>query len=201
MIYLMRHGEIQKRGQQDLVGQIDLPLSDAGLRQAHAWSVALQSTQFERICCSDLQRTRRMAEIVAGNRNQAIDKVPQLREINLGAWDGISLHDLHARFPGEWDKRGADVAGYRPPGGESFADLQARVVPVFLEIAGQAHSDVLIVAHAGVIRVIICHILDVPLSNLFRIGQDYAGLNMIKPQGDSFLLVAMNLPVPANGMP
>ena len=201
MIYLMRHGEIRKQGEQDLVGQIDLPLSDTGLRQAYSWSVELQLKQFERIYCSDLQRTRRMAEIVAGDRNQPVEKVPQLREINLGAWDGISIRDLKARFPGEWDRRGEDVAGYRPPGGESFADMQARVVPAFLEIAGEAQSDVLVVAHAGVIRVIICHILDVPLSNLFRIGQDYAGLNKIKRQGDSFLLVAMNLPVPANGIP
>jgi probable phosphoglycerate mutase len=193
MIYLMRHGEIEKRSELQLVGQVDVPLTDAGLRQAHNWRKNLQTTQFERIYSSDLQRCRLTAEILAQDRNQSVVTLRQLREINLGEWDGISRIDVDARFPGEWSKRGADLAEYRPPTGESFTDLQARVVPVFLDIMEQTQSHALIVAHAGVNRVIICHILGVPLTNVFRIGQDYACLNKIQRKGDLLQVVAMNL--------
>jgi len=198
MIYLMRHGEIEKQGEQQLVGQVDVPLTDAGLLQARNWRTELRSTQFERIYSSDLQRTRRTAEILAQDRDQPVVTLPQLREINLGQWDGLSRGDVESRYPGEWSKRGADLSEYRPPSGESFADLQARVVPAFLDIVEQAQSDVLIVAHAGVNRVIICHILGAPLTNVFRIGQDYACLNKIQRMGDLIQLVAMNVQLHEN---
>lgn len=201
MIYLLRHGEIERQSDKQLIGQVDVPLTDAGLRQAHNWSKELRSTNLERIYASDLQRCRLTAEILAQDRDQSVDLLPQLREISLGEWDGLSRHEVEERFPGEWGKRGADLAGYRPPAGESFADLQARVVPAFLGIIEQAQSDVLIVTHAGVNRVILCHILGAPLTNVFRIGQDYACLNKIQKKGDLIQVVAMNLQLHVNEIP
>ncbi len=197
----MRHGEITRQSEQQLVGQVDVPLSRTGLLQAQSWCKELRATNFERIYSSDLQRTHRTAETLAQERNQSVVTLPQLREINLGEWDGLSRRDVDARFPGEWSKRGANLEAYRPPTGESFADLQERVVPIFLDIMEKAHSDVLIVAHAGVNRVIICHILGVPLNNVFRIGQDYACLNKIQRKNDLFQLVAMNLQLNPDGIP
>ena len=198
MIYLLRHGEPVRQSERQLVGQIDIPLSDVGIIQAQGWCKELRATQFEHIYSSDLERARRTAELVGQGRNQPVESLPQLREINLGEWDGLTFRDVEARFPGEWSKRGANLDRYRPPKGESFADLQARVVPAFLEIVEHAQSDVLVVAHAGVNRVIICHILDAPLTNVFRIGQDYACLNKIQPTGDRLQLVAMNLQLEAS---
>ena len=193
MIYLMRHGEISSHGNARLVGQIDVPLSGNGLYQAEQWRDELSSMRFERICCSDLDRTRRTAEIIAQRQDRPVEALEVLREINLGEWDGIAKSRLDSQFPGEWAKRGADLPGYRPPRGESFSDLQARVVPVFHEIEQHAHSDVLIVAHAGVNRVILCHVLGMPLGNLFRIDQGFACLNIIRRTGSTLQLVAMNL--------
>lgn len=201
MIYLMRHGQIRSQGEKRLVGQVDIPLSPNGLQQAQRWHQKLKSIEFERICCSDLERTRHTAKVVAQGRNQAVEALGKLREINLGDWDGISVRDLEARFPGEWAKRGANLSGYRPPNGESFADMEARVVPVFQEIEQSARSDVLIVAHAGVNRVILCHVLGMPLANLFRLGQNFACLNIIGRAGGAPQVIAMNVSSRALDMP
>jgi alpha-ribazole phosphatase len=195
MIYLMRHGEISVPGEKLLVGQIDLPLSEQGLRQAHIRSDELLSVEFERIFSSDLLRTRQTAEIIARGRKQPVQTVAELREIDLGEWDGISRDELETRFPDEWGKRGADLEGYKPPHGESFSDLQARAMPAFLHIVKQTRSNTLIVAHAGVNRVILCHVLGMPLANLFRLGQSFACLNLMHWNGNSLQLQGMNLPL------
>ncbi|MBI5896369.1 MAG: histidine phosphatase family protein, partial [Desulfobacterales bacterium] len=90
------------------------------------------------------------------------------------------------------ERRGRDLEGYRPPGGESFGDLRSRVVPAFERIIAQATANILIVGHAGVNRVILCHLLGMPLAHLFRLGQDYAGLNIIEPHAAECRVLAIN---------
>jgi probable phosphoglycerate mutase len=90
--------------------------------------------------------------------------------------------------------RGENLESYRPPGGESFSDLASRVVPVFGSIVKNAEGgNLLIVAHAGVNRVILCHGLGMPLANLFRICQDYGCMNILELSGGSLRLKAMNI--------
>jgi probable phosphoglycerate mutase len=67
------------------------------------------------------------------------------------------------------------------------------VVPVFEEIARQNKGSVLIVAHAGVNRVILCHVLGMPLANLFRLDQDYGALNMIDCKEKQMRVKAINV--------
>jgi probable phosphoglycerate mutase len=114
-IYLLRHGEIDLGGQKRYVGQVDLPLSERGLSQVRQWKEKLGPVRFEWICCSDLTRSRQTARIIAGDRNVDIRVLPELREIYLGAWDGLPMAEIRSRFPEEWEKRGEDLAGYRPP--------------------------------------------------------------------------------------
>jgi alpha-ribazole phosphatase len=180
MIYLLRHGEIDLSGKKHYVGQVDSPLTQKGEFQAQWWQQALADSPLSRIYCSDLMRSWQTAQIVAGSRQVGIQIMPQLREINLGEWDGLPMDEVRDRFPEEYKKRGQDLVSYRPPGGESFADVHARVVPLFEHIV-QDHREgnVLIVGHSGINRVILCHLLGIPLANLFRLGQDYGALSII----------------------
>jgi probable phosphoglycerate mutase len=104
----------------------------------------------------------------------------ELREIDMGRWDGLGMDEVKRLFPGEFEKRGLDSVNYRPPGGESFADLRARVLPAYREIIGGNDGNIAIVSHAGVNRVILCDIMNLPLKNLFEIKQDYACINRIR---------------------
>ena len=92
----------------------------------------------------------------------------------------MPVSEVRRLFPQEYDRRGADLAGYRPAGGESFADLSARVLPAFEEVVQQSGENLLIVGHAGVNRVILCHLLGMPLANLFRLEQEYGCLNILE---------------------
>jgi probable phosphoglycerate mutase len=150
-----------------------------GRAQTEYWRRGLAGIRFSRICCSGLQRSVESARIIGRRIKAPLSIIPGLAEIDLGSWDGLPISEVRRLFPGEYDQRGSDLAGYRPPGGESFSDLSARVVPAFEELVRNFEGNLLIVGHAGVNRVILCHLLGMPLANLFQLEQGYGCLNVL----------------------
>jgi probable phosphoglycerate mutase len=195
VICLMRHGDSRVDDLKRFTGHTDSPLSETGRRQAEWWQKEFLSLSFDRIYCSDLSRSLETTRIICKGRKVEIQVLPELREINLGEWDGLPKLEVCRSHTEEYEKRGADLAGYRTPGGENFYDLSARVIPVFERIIGNMGSErVLIVGHAGVNRVILCHLLGMPLAALFRLGQDYCCLNVITSEPGSLCLRSINIP-------
>jgi probable phosphoglycerate mutase len=180
-IYLLRHAEpLLEPGGRRYIGQTDPPLSPFGIGQAQRWRDCFGDIAMEGFFSSDLQRAAHTARIIAGGRESEVLLLPELRELNLGVWEGFSFDEVRQKDPQGFEQRGLDPAHYRPPGGESFDDLRRRGVPAFERIMAQVVGRVLVVGHAGVNRVILCHLLGVPLAHLFRLGQDYAGLNVVE---------------------
>ncbi len=193
IIYLVRHGQIRR--EDDLpryVGQLDLPLSEAGRRQAHALARRLRPARLGAIAGSDLSRSVETARIIG--EAVELEPVPRrdLREVSLGEWEGCSLREIEQRFPEQFRARGADFAGFHPPGGESFAECSARVVGAFHELVRTAPGDLLIVGHAGVNRLLLCHVLGMLPANLFRLGQDYGCCNVVRCDGSRYQVCVVN---------
>jgi probable phosphoglycerate mutase len=196
-IFLLRHGVVQSPEEEKCyVGQQDLPLSDRGFKQAAAWADYFAHLALGAIYSSDLSRCRETARIIGDRCRLAPQARPALREINLGDWEGQPLASIKRRDPKAYQLRGEQIADYRPPGGESFRDLDRRVWPFFKAASRQPRGPTLMVTHAGVIRVLICRLLGMPLENLFTIGQAFAALTIIDAQPEGFRLQALNLPLP-----
>ncbi len=193
VIFLLRHGEARLDGVKRFVGQLDVPLTGRGRKQAEAWARWFSSIPLVRVVASDLRRTRDTARIIAAGGELTLELDPRLREIDLGEWEGKSIEEVKTRNPKQYALRGKDLAGYHPPAGESFADVQRRVVPVFIRLVEKLQGNLLIVSHAGVNRTILCHLLGMPLENLFRLSQDYGALNIIEPQEGRYRLHTLNL--------
>jgi alpha-ribazole phosphatase len=180
LLFLMRHGAIKAAKEKRFVGQIDPPLGPDGRQQSERLGLQLRDISFSRVWCSDLKRAYETAAIVCRDRGLEIQPAPELREINLGQWDGMAMSQIREQFPDLWQARGEDIGDFRPPGAESFADLQQRVVPFIRRIAAESAGNTLIVTHAGVIRVLLCQVLGMPLSHLFRIHLDCGGITLIQ---------------------
>lgn len=103
-----------------------------------------------------------------------------LNEIHMGEWDGKTFEEIKARYPEEFIKRGEYPDTYRPPDAESFQDLSNRVLSFFNELLARKNEKILVVTHAGVIRVILCHLLNLPLKNLFQIKPAYGELFILR---------------------
>jgi broad specificity phosphatase PhoE len=194
-IYLLRHGAVQIPGTgRRYAGWQNLLLSDLGKRQAHAWADYFSCVPLEEIYCSDLNRCLDTARIIAERCSLTPRALPELREVCLGRWEGRSFDSVRASDPDAFQRRGEHLADHRPPGGESFDDLQGRVWPVFAKHAAGARQKVLMVTHAGVIRVILCRLLGMPLENLFRIGLDYGALSIVDFGPEEYRVRAVNIP-------
>jgi probable phosphoglycerate mutase len=175
------------------IGQKDTPLNDSGRVQALWWSKELSAIPFLAAYSSDLLRSRETLRIITEGRAIVSTSLPELREISVGLWDGLAMEDVRKKLPGEYKKRGADPAGYRPPEGESFADLNDRIIPLFKSMVQDREGTILVVGHAGVNRVLLCHLLGMPLGNLFRLGQDYGCLNILFGEKGVFSVRSMNV--------
>jgi alpha-ribazole phosphatase len=191
-IYLLRHGEIVGSNKKRYIGQTDIPLSEKGRNQAAWWKKELSHIDFEAVYSSDLVRALDTANIVSDHLDSHIHVMSQLREISLGDWEGACMGTIRTRFPDAWAERGRHMDSFQVPNGESFQDLHDRVIPVFQKITAEACGNVLMVAHAGVNRIILCHVLKRPIQELFSIPQGYAALNLIEYQEGKPLVLAIN---------
>jgi len=193
-VYLLRHGDSSRDMVHRYIGQSDEPLNVNGRMQAMAWQHTFRDLPLHRILCSDLIRSIETARIIADGRSELVQPLAGLREIDLGAWDGLAVDEVRRRYPDEYRKRGEEPAVYRTPDGESFADLADRVIPLFEKIVHSMSGNVLIVGHAGVNRIILCHILGLSLTRLFRVGQDYGCLNVLQYSAGSWTVRRVNIP-------
>jgi len=198
-IYLLRHGEIVGSNTKCYIGQTDVPLSSKGLRQAAWWEKELSHIVFEAVYSSDLIRAFDTAKCVTGIPDSHIHVMSQLREINLGDWDGEIMENIKTRFPDRWKERGRLLDSFRTPGGESFQDLHDRIIPVFQKIVSEMTKNILVVGHAGVNRIILCHVLEKPIKELFNIPQEYAALNLIEVQKGVPVVLTKNRTPPRTG--
>lgn len=194
-LLLLRHGEIPQAQPRRFVGQRDLPLTALGRRQAELWAAALEDVPLASAWCSSLSRCRDTARIILAGRSCQATPLDELREVSLGAWEGCSVDEVRQRFPGAYEARGADLANVAPAQGESFAQAQARAWGALQRILAPGPERVLVVAHAGINRTLICHALGLPLDQLFSLGQDYAALNVLTfSKQRPPVLQALNLP-------
>ena len=179
-IYLLRHGALADDSRERFIGQIDLPLATEGIRQAQALAQALRHENIGIIYCSDLLRSQQTAKIIADEINVPIEARRELREISLGNWEGLSRSEIKSAFPAQYAARGNDIENYRIPGGESFADCRLRVLAAWEAIQNCGSERVAVVSHAGINRLLLCHLLGMPVNNMFRIGQDYGCVNIVE---------------------
>lgn len=194
VIYLIRHGKPELVDEQRrFIGQIDLPLSAEGQRQAQMLGAKLKSRKIDAVYCSDLIRSVETSREIASLHGLEPQVRPQLREIGLGKWDGVTFSEIARVYPKEFRQRGNDIVYFRPPEGESFADCNTRALAAFQEINRASHENIVIVGHAGVNRLLLCHILGMPLNNLFRIAQSYACMNIILVNETSYQVNSLNM--------
>ena len=108
-----------------------------------------------------------------------------MRELCFGDWEGLSVSEVERKYPDQLEERMKNIEAFQVNGGETFRQLQERVVPRFEEIVAQhPNEQIAVVVHGGVNRVILSHLLEIPIKRIFRIKQDYAALNIIQYYGD-----------------
>jgi len=193
-LYLARHGQVVGHERLPANGHTDVDITEIGMLQMEHLAGRLRLIEINVIYSSDLQRTKKGAGIIGRHHDAPHRIIPEFRELCFGDWEGLTMEEIAQDYPGELERRRQDIADYRPPGnGESMRDLSERVLPRLRDMLKEEKGkDILLVAHGGVNRVILCNALGIELVNIFNIQQDYGCLNIIDYFPDHALVRLIN---------
>jgi broad specificity phosphatase PhoE len=167
-ILLARHGESDWNRAKRWQGHADRPLTDLGREQAHELAERLAETELDAVYSSDLQRARETGEIVAKSQGLDVLVLPELREVDVGSWSGLTRSEAEQRFPEAYARWAGGGEGWDD--GETYEQLSARVVGAIYAIAADRPGErVLVVAHGGSIRAVHAAALGVDVHTYRRI--------------------------------
>jgi len=183
---LMRHGE--PVGGRKYRGQLDDPLSEKGWEQMRR--AVGENCPWQAIISSPLLRCSDFARELAGRHKLPLENDSRLVELGFGEWEGCTAEELTAKDPEILDRFRRDPLANTPPNAETLAVFQSRVMAVWDSLHERyGGKHVLVIAHAGVIRMMVAHVLGTPLQNLFRMQVPNAGISRIRTEkigGDLF---------------
>lgn len=175
-IDLLRHGE--PVGGRRYRGQVDDALSEKGWEQM--WDAIGADPEWQQIVSSPLLRCSAFAASLAESLALPVHVEPRFREVGFGDWEGKTRDELDRLDPGQIARFYQDPVNHRPSGAEPLGEFTGRVQAAFDEMLEQfTGQSVLVVAHAGVIRVILAYALDIPFASMYRISVPGAGISRI----------------------
>jgi len=183
-IIFIRHGETLWNQDARLQGQVDIPLSEKGINQANALKIRLAQWKLDAFFSSDLSRARDTAAIIARAHNKPVNVIPDLREINFGLWEGLTIAEIQQKYSREIKDWWANPETTRVPGGENLAELAERSTGATKKlIEDYPDHRVAVVAHGGTIRSVVARALGLDLNSYWRLRQDNASITIIDYHG------------------
>lgn len=169
-LYLIRHGR-----QNSSLCNVDVPLEEAGTRQAELVAKRLKNYDIEALYSSNLIRARQTAEIIGKELNLVNNIEDDLREISFGALEGLNDVEIKSRFGDFIEQRARADSDLACPDGETGKDVFDRAFPVLLDIIRRAKEanihNIAIVSHGGVIRTLVAGVLEADFSKKLCIGK------------------------------
>jgi probable phosphoglycerate mutase len=178
-VFLVRHGEVSYFDADGRPFRPDtVPLNDEGRSQAAGLAQSLADEPIDRVISSGLPRTDQTAEILVAGRGLTVERRDELREIRPGRLADIPVESIEQAFVGAF--AGGISRDTQFLGGETFGSLLDRVLACFGGLAAEpSWQQLLIVAHGGVNRAILCHALGSGLGGFGAVEQDAGCLNII----------------------
>ncbi len=194
LLLLIRHGENDYLKNHKAAGRLPgIHLNERGRQQAEALAQALASVPLAAIYSSPLERAIETAEPIARLHRLEVQIEAGLIESDVGAWQGRSWKAL-SRLKA-WNLVQQAPSRFRFPGGESFIEMQVRVVTALEQIVGRhkAKDVVACVFHADPIKLAVAHYLGLPLDHFQRLGCDPGSATVIDVGSPRCALVKLNL--------
>ncbi|MFQ5783920.1 MAG: histidine phosphatase family protein [Alphaproteobacteria bacterium] len=183
-VYVVRHGRSLWNGTKKISGQLEPGLSSDGKAQAQRLGRVLRDVRLDAVYTSTLRRAVETAQPVSLLHGLEIQQCAALREQHMGVVQGRFRDHRDPEALWLWNWRGADRLHRRLPDGESFADLEARVLPCLDEILRrEAGKVVLIVGHRNTNRVVLGRLLGWPREDALEARVRACHLYEIAPGG------------------
>ena len=185
-LIMVRHGDTEAGSGLRYWGQSDVELSTLGLRQAENLRNRLATQKIDVIYTSNLQRATVTARTIASRHQVDIINCAELDEVNFGKIEGLTFDEVNRLYPEvaqTWVNRSLNLSF---PEGENFDQFNNRVSQFLSRLEKHTPEEaILVVAHAGPLRLLLCHILGLELRHWRQFRLDFASLTILEtyPQG------------------
>ncbi len=188
----IRHGE-PEGGRRYRGSRIDDPLSERGWQQM--WQAVGTRCHWDLVVSSPLQRCLAFAQAVGERHVLPVQVEPTFQEVGFGRWEGLTPEEVRQQDPEGHAAFYRDPVRCRPEGAEDLLHFGQRVAKGYQRLVKEAADRrVLVVAHAGVIRAALGHVLQAPAAAWYRVKVDNAGISRFLHQEGRDQLLFHNRP-------
>jgi len=192
-LLLVRHGETDRNSAERYWGRTDVGLGPLGLRQAEQLRDRLAVEKIDFIYSSTLRRAVLTAQTLASLHNLPVVGCPELREIDFGSIEGLNFSEVEAQFPQVAQMWVNNYTELVYPEGEGLSQLEIRIAGFKKRLDNfSPEQTVLIVAHSGVLRSLICQLLKLDLASRWKIRIDLASLSIVDTYDQTAILSLLN---------
>ncbi len=188
IITLVRHMETDMNQKKILQGMIDSKLSKKGIKQSHDFVETIDLSNVDAIYSSKLKRARYLGELISDKISKELLIDERLDEIDLGDWEGHTFEEVKIKFKDYYEKWENDNVNTKAPNGESYKDLEKRVMYFLEDLKNKEFKNVFVVTHSAVIKVIICSIQGVGLEKRANYKIYNGTMAAIETKDNKFLL-------------
>ena len=192
-LLLVRHGDTESGSTLRYWGQSDVKLSAVGLKQAERLRDRLATEKIDAIYTSNLQRASVTAKVIASNHQSNVITCDELNEVNFGKVEGLTFDEVSRLYPEVaklWVSRSLSLEF---PDGENFEKFNNRVSKFLSRLEKHALEEtILVVAHAGPLRLLVCHLLGLELRHWRQFRLDLASLSIVETYSQGAILNLLN---------
>lgn len=188
-LVLLRHGEITGFENRYL-GVTDAHLSVKGVEQGVRAADSLSLTNFDNIYCSPLERCRETLKLLKQKEYVVYDE--RLTEVNFGLWEGKTFSEINGQYPEIVKKWAEGDPEFGFPEGDTIKNFRNRISDFAQHLYSSEGQNLLIVTHGGVIRHLICALLNISLENYLYFKIDYCKFVLLELYSEGGVLTGLN---------
>ncbi|AXK34009.1 histidine phosphatase family protein [Streptomyces armeniacus] len=205
-LFLARHGQTVWHAENRYAGSSDIDLTPRGREQARQlgdWAAGMAARgELTAVLSSPLRRCRETAEPAAAATGRPLETDARLRELDFGRGEGLTRDEMRREFGAERAAFERDPGAVALPGGEDPEAAVARGLEALREVAASAPGGgpVLVVAHNTLLRMCLCAMLGIPLSEYRRVLPvlGNCALTKVRRRADGWSLLSYNTPPAAH---
>ncbi|GAA2671818.1 MULTISPECIES: histidine phosphatase family protein [Actinosynnema] len=168
-LVLWRHGETDYNATGRMQGHLDSELTETGWNQARFAVPVLTAFAPELVVASDLRRARDTATVFTEATGVPLRIDARLRETRLGKWQGLTVDEIEAEWPGALGAWRFDGT-ISPPDGEARVEVADRAAEVVAEVDAETDGTALLCAHGGLISSLTGRLLELPVDRWGLLG-------------------------------
>ena len=192
-LFLVRHGNTRLNSTERFWGQTDVELGSDGIKQAETLRDRLATEKIDTVYASPLRRTMATAEIITSPHQLDVIPCAELSEINFGEIEGLTYPEIDRLYPELTKSWYTKTQTFRYPGGESISEVNTRVKEFLRRLKEHTPEEtILIVAHSGTLKMLVCNLLGLGLQHSRRIRIDLASLSIVETYPQVAILSLLN---------